>query len=496
MTHERGALRIWAAKRPISTARRDAAGLLLLAALALSAPGCERAASRAETLAGLVARTEPADTRVLIVGIDGATFSVIDALLAEGALPTTARLIENGVRAPLRSEAPTISVSVWNTIATGRSAAEHGITNFRARNPETGKLTDRLVSSNERKTLALWNLMGPFGKSVGVVGWWASWPAEPVDGWVVSDRMARGRWAEWLGAERGGRLAFPSRLAAELAPMLVDPDDPPLDEIARLADFTEAELVELAAARTPLYSHGLSVAKFAYCAQRSYEEMALHQLRKGQPDLAAVYLIAVDPISHTFWHTYEPEAYEPGAIDLEEAARLGGIIPNLYRHNDAYVGRLLAELDSDTAVFVISDHGFRAGKRLPREEPAAQFAENFDERLREAMKEGSVTVGQPGTHQMNGILIASGGPILAGATTAAGIFDVTPTVLALMGLPVPRDMPGRVLEEIVAPEFWDAHPIRRVDSYEDLISREELSVSEDVDDEAALQMLRALGYIQ
>ena len=224
--------------------------------------------------------------------------------------------------------------------------------------------------------------------------------------------------------------------------------------------------------------------------------MALHQFRKGQPDLGAVYLIAVDPISHTFWHDYEPEAFESGAVDLEEAARLGKIIPNIYRHNDAYVGRLLAELDPDTAVFIISDHGFRASKRLPREEPAAEFAENFDERLREAMKEGTVTIGQPGTHQLNGILIASGGPIRAGATTAAGILDVAPTVLALMGLPVPRDMPGRVLEEIAAPEFWDAHPIRRIDSYEHLLSRKELPVSGAVDDEEALQMLRALGYIQ
>ena len=181
---------------PMSALCRVAAVLLLAAALALGVAGCERAASKAETLGDLVARTRPADTRVLIVGIDGATFSVIDSLLAEGALPTFERLIANGVRAPLRSEAPTISVAVWNSIATGKRPAEHGITNFRARNPETGKLTGRLVSSNERKTLALWNLLGPFGKTTGVVAWWASWPAEPVDGWIVSDRMARGRRSE------------------------------------------------------------------------------------------------------------------------------------------------------------------------------------------------------------------------------------------------------------------------------------------------------------
>lgn len=476
--------------------RRSTTASLLALALALVVLACERAEPKPGSLADLVARTRPADTRILIVGIDGASFSVIDPLLAEGALPTFARLIDSGVRATLRSQAPAISAVIWNTIASGKRPAEHGVTSFRARDPETGRLTGRLVSSNERKTLALWNLAGPFGKTSGIVGWWASWPAEPVAGWIVSDRMARGRWSEWLEAERSGQLTFPNRLAAELAPLVVDPDDPPLDEIARLADFTEGELTEMAAARVPLYSHGLSVSKFAYCAQRSYEEMALHQFRKGQPDLGAVYLIALDPVSHTFWHDYEPQAFEPGAVDLAEAARLGRIIPNLYRHNDAYVGRLLAEVDPDTVVLVISDHGFQAGKRLPREQPAAEFAENFDERLREAMKEGVVTIGQPGNHHLDGILIASGGPIRAGATTSAGILDVAPTVLALMGLPVPRDMPGRVLEEIAVPEFWEAHPIRRIDSYERLLSRKALPVSGTVDDEEALQMLRALGYIQ
>lgn len=57
-------------------------------------------------------------------------------------------------------------------------------------------------------------------------------------------------------------------------------------------------------------------------------------------------------------------------------------------------------------------------------------------------------------------------------------------------------MPGRVLEGIAVPDFWEAHPIQRIDSYERFIPRKKLPVPGTVNDEEALQMLRALGYIQ
>lgn len=458
-------------------------------------PGCKRVPATPASLRELVARTEAADTKVLLVGIDGATFSVIDPLLATGELPAFQRLITNGARAPLRSLDPMISAALWNTIATGKRRAEHGIIDFRSRDPKTGRRTQNLVGSNDRKTLALWNIVGPFGKTAGIVAWWASWPAEPVNGWLLSDRMTRGRWSEWLTADRSGQLAFPNALAGELAPLIVDPEAPPLEEIAKLADFNSAELDELAAAKTALFAHGPSVSKFAYCAQRSYEKMALHQLAKGQPDLSAVYLIAADPISHTFWHFYEPSAFKPGGVDPQAAARLGKIIPNIYRHNDAYISELLGRVDPETVVFILSDHGFQADAHLPQERPGAELAEKFDERMQEAMRHKKVTIGQPGTHHRDGILIAAGGPIRKGTQTRASILDIAPTVLALMGLPVPEDMPGRVLTEIVEPVFWDAHPIARLDSYERLLPRRTLPAAGTMNDEEALQMLRALGYI-
>lgn len=427
--------------------------------------------------------------KVALVGIDGASFTVLDPLLDRGQAPAFERIAAEGARATLASREPMVSAALWTTIATGKPREVHGIERFKNER-------DELVGSTDREVLALWNLMAPFGKTSGIVSWWATWPAEPVPGWMVSDRLTRGRFTEWFEAERGGSLTAPPSLLEELLPLVVEPAEAPMGELAALGEFSERELAEMAGATEPIFAHGPSVLKFAYCAQRTAERVALRQLRGGQPDLFGVYLVAVDPASHTFWHYYRPDDYPPGSVDPGAARRLGPVIPNLYRHNDAFLAELLAALGPDTVVIVVSDHGFRSGSELPGTVPAREVGEHFDEHLRKALGRGEVTVGQPGVHSPEGIFLAVGGPILPGAATEATILDVAPTVLALLGLPVPSDMPGRVLEEIVDPGFWKRYPIRHIDTYEGLVPRNPAETPALPEDEEQRKMLRALGYIE
>ena len=200
------------------------ASLALATLMALAGCGDSDPAARvADGLARVVASARPTDLTLLLIGIDGASFRLIDPLLAEGRLPAFAGLVERGAHGPLLSQRPMNSPAIWTTVATGFNRQRHGIGGF-SRTEVSGETPrKRMVSSLDRKTLALWNLLGPFQKSVGVVAWWASWPAEPVRGWIVSDRMARGRWSEWLDAERAGGLTYPPELAARLAPLVVDP---------------------------------------------------------------------------------------------------------------------------------------------------------------------------------------------------------------------------------------------------------------------------------
>jgi len=432
--------------------------------------------------------------KVLLVGIDGASFRVLDPLLAAGRLPAFASLRERGASGVLRSENPMISPALWTTLATGRPRREHGITGFLV--PEPGRKRGRLVSSDDRRTLALWNVASALGRKVGFVGWWATWPAEPVNGWMVSDRLTRERWNEFAGGRQEERLTYPGALAAELRPLIVDPLAPPMRVVDRLVALEGSERAEFEAAARPLFGHGLSVFKFAFCSQLSFERMALHLLGQGQPDLAGVFLVANDPVSHTFWHFYEPEAF--AGVEGQGAGRLGRLVPGLAEHNDSYLAELIRRIDPETVVMVVSDHGFQASGKLPSQKPPAPELFTGPAAASAAM-DGMIAVGQSGKHHLDGLFLAAGGPIRRGVRIEATLYDVAPTVLALLGLPVPADLPGRVLEEAIDPAFLARHPVRRIASYETLIDRAALrgaAAAPPGQEEEKVELLRSLGYIQ
>jgi len=480
---------------PAAAAKRLTGSCLLVLAC-LGSVSCSGDAADPAELAGLAHET---GTKVLIVGIDGATFTVMDPLLAAGRLPNLQRLLDEGAGGVLKSQPPMISPALWTTLLTGKQRDDHGIHDF----TRTGfgervkrgwkKITGRepkptLVSSSDRDVSALWNWTGIFGRTAGFQGWWASWPAEVVNGWMISDRITRSSWTAWTDGRIVDQFTHPPDLVAELIPLVVDPRDPPLDEIAALVQLTDAEREEMLAAEAPIFAHGPSVFKYAYCTQRSLENIALHMLAKEQPDLMGVFLIANDPVCHTFWHYYEPERF--AGVDPRDAARLGKLIPAIYEHNDRYLGELLASVDPGTVVLVVSDHGFEASGIVP--EPVSRS--EFQELRAEARKSGTVAVGQSGQHHTDGVIIAWGPGIVQPGRIEAQLVDIAPTVLALLGLPVPEDLAGRVLTEIFVPEYLAAYPPVNIPSYEPYVRRQVVAPSAAEDAELTRQ-LRALGYV-
>ena len=259
------------------------------------------------------------------------------------------------------------------------------------------------------------------GKTVGFAGWWASWPAESVNGWIISDWITLNGYGHWSTKQEiiTEHLTYPPSVVNELRPFNVNPVQPPLDEIRELAEFSAEEMSELEVAQQPMLGHPLSILKFGYCTQRANEEMALYMLKKHPPDLTGIFLIAVDQVSHTFWHYYEPWKY--AGVDHEKAVRLGHVIPNIYVHDDQYIARLLQNVDSRTVVIIVSDHGFQATGVLPKSVSAPEFSQWFKDQLILKKRDNKVTIGQPGGHHIDGIFIASGGPIKKGITTTAQI---------------------------------------------------------------------------
>jgi hypothetical protein len=103
-----------------------------------------------------------------------------------------------------------------------------------------------------------------------------------------------------------------------------------------------------------------------------------------------------------------------------------------------------------------------------------------------------------GSHRLDGIFIASGGPVRSGtAFKNARIIDIAPTVLYLMGAPIPNDMDGRVLTESLNHEFCSLRPIEWEETESENVgeSPDELQAFTDFESELIARRLQALGYI-
>jgi hypothetical protein len=174
--------------------------------------------------------TEPVERRVMVIGIDGMEWDIMGPLVDEGRLPTFERLISEGAWGELRSLDILESPVIWTSIATGKVPEKHGITGFAKRLAEGAEPVP--MTSNVRRVEAVWDILGDTGKSVGIVCWLATWPAEPVNGYLVTDYFNYG-WELGRGVQ-SEHLTFPPPLADELEELRFFEDDVTDPMLARL----------------------------------------------------------------------------------------------------------------------------------------------------------------------------------------------------------------------------------------------------------------------
>jgi hypothetical protein len=442
------ALAVRAAAR---AARRGRALLCLLAVLGAAAcgrnadeaartPGAGAGAGATAPSGGADAATRP---KVAVFCVDGATFSVLDPLLAAGRLPVIAGLIERGTRTTLRSDNPPKSSPVlWATLFTGTSKERHGILGFTLVT-ETEK---RAYASTDRRVPALWNLVSSRGGSVGIVGPLTTWPAEEVRGYVVTERWGRSTYGQDPAVVSATvARTFPEELSAELEPFRPDAEALRPQDLAALGEFTPEEWEELmhGNAENVFLRNGLLALHYGYQTQEANARAALHLLQtRPQPDLFMVFLELPDRVGHHFWHAWEPEGVIGGAaaVDAGWRQRWRNIVPGSYELVDAWIGKLLAALDVGTTVFIVSDHGMQSSGGNGGS-PAELHG-----------------VGGSGKHHIDGVLIAAGPAIRPGGLAAATLWDVAPTVLAALGLPGSTQCERPALSGLLRRDFLQAHP--------------------------------------
>jgi Tfp pilus assembly protein PilF/predicted AlkP superfamily pyrophosphatase or phosphodiesterase len=416
----------------------------------------------------------PTGRKVLVVGWDGADWLMIRPLLEQGRLPNLARLIARGVSGELRSEVPLLSPLVWTTIATGKPVVEHGIADFLVRDPASGQLVP--ISSASRRVHALWTLLPAFDLTTDVVAWWATWPAEPVNGTVVTDRVAYQLFG-YEGGESAEGKVYPPEAWDWVKKRLVPAEEITCDEVRRFVDVPCEEIERRWQSLPPerRQEDKVNHLRKILATTRSYQAIGLELLR-DQADLTLLYYEGTDTVGHLFARYLPPRLPDVGADDVR---RFGRALPEFYVYADQLLGQVLAAADPETTVMLMSDHGFFTGEARPASDPS------------------DFTKGAPQWHRQYGVLVAAGPGIRRGGEVAgASIFDIAPTILAELGLPVPQDMPGRVLPEVVPGQPAPAGS-RELASYEVLPragAAEQERVASALDEER-LRELVALGYI-
>ncbi len=451
--------------------------VLLLGIAGCSAPepesvGNDRKAARSAN----GPRTRPSAEQLIVVAIDGMEPALLDRFLAAGRMPVLDRLIDNGSRGSIDCLYGTVSPVVWTTVATGRAPKIHGITDF--------MIEGVSARSIHRRVPAFWNLLHGAGVEVATVGWWATWPARTDAGTVISDRAWHGRSESVYPPE-----ALPIQLDVRsgLSP----------DYLRLFTSYPYDSDYESYSREDSRYVNNFLLERRLvkiYDRDRWFVDVARRLLSRVRPRVISVYIKGVDYTSHGFWKFHQPAPFLDAGwvISQEEIDLLGGVIPGYYQHADSLVGEILEHADPEATVIVLSDHGF--GPRLNLDESTA--GEKINAAFQLDNRKPTLSDFMSGSHRDRAVLIVSG-PLARRAVKQEEVIthiDIAPTLLHLLAVPIPVDLPGRVLSEYFTDGLGAADRTAPPagESFRDPVAKSGSTEGE----VEILEELRSLGYIE
>jgi len=550
-----------------------------------------------------------------VIGLDGATWDVLERWVRDGTMPNLARLRRNGAWGVLASSIPPITAAAWSTFMTGKRPGKHGVYHFINLFEQTENQVPELVSSRSIQAPALWDILGHHGRQVVLVNIPLTYPPRPVNGVMVTGLLT---------PRNAPVFTYPGELSQQITDYKFD-----LDRFVDKSPFLDEIDGEIVAPTLTLVNEFREMLEMR-------RRVTLSLMKSEAWDFYMVVFIGTDRMGHYLWH------YQAGTAGSDpQSQELAHAVREYYIRLDEIIGELVSEAGEGTTTLLMSDHGMgpkhtkrfhinnwlrnkgwlcaeqtrtrlsnpdslvtrlgiprdrlgRLVKRVPGlaksrvikkaadttamqidlEKSTAYAIPMFnhifgirlnvpaDSRLRWRMEIRSalekiidpttgkrivedVIRGQDyyqgvyaknipdlivmlnpdygasfrlgrfssvvtelqehtrrGKHRMEGIFVASGPGIQASEEPLRNIAieDVAPTTLALMGLPVPNDMDGRVLGEMLTSEFTAAHPIESGEPIGFWGGNGHSALAEPVmseQDEAEIrERLAALGYLE
>ncbi len=268
----------------------------------------------------------PKAPKVFVVGLDGATFDLVDRWVKEGKLPTLSQCIKRGARSVLLSTPLSNSAQAWSTFVTGKNPGKHGIFDFFERIP--GSYDIRFVNASFRKGDSLWEIISHLGKKVIVMNVPMSYPPSKVNGVILSGFDSPGITSNF---------AYPENIMEEIrekvGPYILEPGIWGFIRKGR-QDIALQKLLETIEIRK-------NTAKY---------------LMTSYPwDFFMIVFTESDKVQHHFWKYMDSHVEKFGVAQADN--RYKSAITEVYRALDSSLKELLELADEETHVFIVSDHG-------------------------------------------------------------------------------------------------------------------------------------------
>jgi len=262
-----------------------------------------------------------AKKRIIIIGLDGGTFDLINPLIAEGRLPNLAKLINEGASGELCSTMPPVTAPAWITFLTGKSPGNHGAYNFRTFDlTKYSSFREEIINTNWFAGDTIFEILSRRNMRVGALGVPMTYPPFEVNGFIVASGAPRTIIDE--------KSVYPPELLSKVGRF-----DMPLKYGKENRDYFLRYMEEHLERHTKI------------------TEM---MLKEDDYDLFMVVFGNTDWASHQYWEYTDPSF---PTYDEEQARKYRNVIADQYMAADRSIGKIMSFMDSDTIIMIMSDHG-------------------------------------------------------------------------------------------------------------------------------------------
>jgi predicted AlkP superfamily phosphohydrolase/phosphomutase len=264
--------------------------------------------------------------KVVVIGLDAATWTVIRPWMAEGKMPNLAKLMKAGVSGALESILPPITPPAWTSFMTGKNPGKHGIFHFVE--TEHGGYAMNYANATSRRSQTVWKLLNDAGYSVGTMNIPFTYPPERLNGFQISG------------------MDTPS----ETSPFIHPPEL--REELVEHLGGIQLDIRFLGAMSNDERRNQV-LAEMKQMDEQ-WTKAALYLLENHPQDVMMFVFMSIDTVQHYFWQHMDKDHF---IHDPKLAPKFGDAVRKVYERLDVAAGQIIDRLPPETTVFVVSDHG-------------------------------------------------------------------------------------------------------------------------------------------